>query len=160
MLVLPCRPMRKTTVLIAVLVAANALASDAGTFRARRQRVASAFHDGILLVHAVPRMDIALDGYRQDPYFYYLTGQENTVSAILAIEGKTGESWLFLPSHPPFGKYGLKPPIVPGPQASQQTGIGHVVDWIELATFLAARAAASPTLYYALEGLAAFEEVP
>ena len=152
--------MRKATLLIALLLATNALGSDAATFRARRQRVALAFHDGIVLIHAVPRMDIALDGYRQDPYFYYLTGQENAVGALLAIEGKTGESWLFLPSHPPFGKYGLKPPVAPGPQASQQTGIGHVVDWTELATFLAARAAASPTLYYALDGLAAFEEVP
>jgi hypothetical protein len=144
--------MRKATLLLALLLATDTLGSDAATFRARRQRVALAFHDGILLIHAVPRMDIALDGYRQDPYFNYLTGQENAVGAILAVEGKSAESWLFLPSHPPFGKYGLKPPVAPGPQASQQTGIEHVVDWTELATFLAARAASSPTLYYALDG--------
>jgi len=154
--------MRKTIAGIALLLTtvAPAFGSDAAAFRGRCQRVGSAFRDGIDLIHAVPRMDIALDGYRQDPYFYYLTGQENAVGAILGIEGKSGESWLFLPSHPPFAKYGLKPPIAPGPGASQQTGIDHVVDWTELSTFLAARAPTSPTLYYAVDGLAAFEEVP
>ena len=33
------------------------------------------------------------------PFFYYFTGLGNTVGAVLAIDGRSGESWLFLPSH-------------------------------------------------------------
>ena len=39
------------------------------------------------------------DGFRQDPAFYYFTGLANTVGAILAIDGRSRESWLFLPTH-------------------------------------------------------------
>jgi hypothetical protein len=135
-------------------------ATDKAVFQKRRERAATEFHDGILLVHAVSRMDIAADGYRQDPYFYFLTGEENAVSAVLAVDGKSGESWLFLPSHPPFSKAGLKPTLVPGTDAARQTGIEHVVDWTELQGFLAARAAFSPTLYYTRDGLGGFDEMP
>jgi hypothetical protein len=45
-------------------------ATDNATISARRKRAASAFHDGILIVHAVPQLNGASDGYRQDPYFY------------------------------------------------------------------------------------------
>jgi Xaa-Pro aminopeptidase len=153
--------MRKAIWLIILLFGTTfALASDKTSFDRRRQRVTQEFHDGILLIHAVSRMDIAADGYRQDPYFYYLTGQENAVSAVLAIDGKSGESWLFLPSQPPFSKAGLKPTLVPGAEAARQTGIDHVVDWTDLQAFLAARAASSPTLYYTREGLAGFDEMP
>jgi len=137
-----------------------ALASDKFAFEKHRQRVAQEFRDGILLIHAVSRMDIAADGYRQDPYFYYLTGQENAVSAVLAIDCKSGESWLFLPSQPPFSKAGVKPTLVPGTEAARLTGIEHVVDWTELHAFLAAHAASSPQIYYTREGLGGFDEMP
>ncbi len=139
---------------------ANSGAADKATLQGRRHRAATTFHDGILLIHANSRIDIAADGFRQDPYFYYLTGQENAVSALLAIEGKSGESWLFLPSKPPFAKLGLKAPLVPGRDAAQQSGIDHVVDWTELDSFLAARSTSSAPLYYAKDGLADFEEMP
>jgi Xaa-Pro aminopeptidase len=152
---------RRTCVLALVLGAIGACsATDSAVLRDRRKRAASAFPDGILLVHANSRMDIAADGYRQDPYFYYLTGQENLVSAVLAIEGKSGESWLFLPSQPPFAKYGLKAPLVPGADAERQSGIEHVVDWAELQSFLAARASSSLTFFYTRDNLASFDEMP
>ena len=137
-----------------------ALASDKTSFERRRHRVAQEFHDGILLLHAVSRMDIAADGYRQDPYFYYLTGQENAVGALLAIDCKSAESWLFLPSQPPFSKAGLKPILVPGAEATRLTGVDHVPDWTELSAFLAARAASSPSIYYTRDGLGGFDEMP
>ena len=97
-------PMLKASWLIVLILSgiACAFATDKATFQRRRQRAATTFHDGILLIHALSRMDVAADGYRQDPYFYYLTGQENAVSALLALDGKSGESWLFLPSRPAF----------------------------------------------------------
>ncbi len=67
-------------------------------------------------------MDIAADGYRQDPYFYYLTGQENAVSAVLAIDCKVGRV-VAVPSIPaPFSKAGVKPTLVPGADAARLTG--------------------------------------
>jgi Xaa-Pro aminopeptidase len=155
-------PMLKASWLIVLILSGItcAFATDKATLQSRRQRAATASHDGILLIHALSRMDIAADGYRQDPYFYYLTGLENAVSALLAIDGKSGESWLFLPSQPPFLKAGVKPSLMPGADAARLTGIDHVVDWAELHSFLAARATSSSLLYYTRDGLASFEEMP
>lgn len=154
--------MQKSNWLIVLILSGItcAFAHDRATLQKRRQGAAQEFHDGILLLHAVSRMDIAADGYRQDPYFYYLTGQENAVSALLAIDGKSSESWLFLPSQPPFAKYGLKSPLVPGADAVRESGIEHVVDWTELQSFLAARATSSVPLYYTRDGIADFAVIP
>jgi Xaa-Pro aminopeptidase len=127
--------------------------------RARRQRAATAFHNGILLLHANSELDSTADGFRQDPFFYYFTGLGNTVGAVLAIDGKSGESWLFLPSEPPFLKSGLQPEVKPAPEAAKRLGIEHVVDWTELEEFLAAHAGQAPPLYYA-DDLAKFAALP
>jgi Xaa-Pro aminopeptidase len=145
--------------LFVITAVACAVATDVATLRERRQHAATAFHDGILLVHALSRLDITADGYRQDPYFYYLTGLENSIGSILAIEGKSGESWLFLPSQPPFTKSGLKPQVRPGSEAAKQWGIDQVVDWSELESFLAARARSPLPIYYAND-ISGFDEVP
>jgi len=155
-------PMHRMAWLLAFVLATIAVsnATDKAVLHQRRLRAAQELHDGILLIHAVSRMDIAADGYRQDPYFYYLTGQENAVSSVLAINCKSGESWLFLPSQPPFSKAGVKPTLVPGAEAARVTGIAHVLDWTELQAFLAARATSSPLIYYTREGLSGFDEMP
>ena len=134
-----------------------AINNDLG--RERRQRVATAFHDGVLLLHANSELDLTADGFRQDPYFYYFTGLGNTVGAVLAIDGKSGESWLFLPSEPPFLKSGLQPEVKPGPDAAKRLGIEHVDDWTELQEFLESRAGQAPPLYYA-DDFAEFAELP
>src|SRR5581483_4991204 len=82
--------------------------------RERRQRAAVAFKDGILLLHANTALEDTADGFRQDPFFYYFTGLGNTVGSFLAIDGTSGESWLFLPSKPPYVKSGLQPEVQPG----------------------------------------------
>lgn len=114
----------------------------------RRQRAANEFHDGVLLLHANSTLDLIVDGFHQDPYFYYFTGLENTIGAILVIDGKTGESWLFLPSNQPYSKRGLQPDVLPGAETAKRLGIEHVVDWAELESFLASRAAVSANLFY------------
>jgi Xaa-Pro aminopeptidase len=126
--------------------------------RERRQRVAKEFRDGILLVHANSVLDSTADGFRQDPFFYYFTGLGNTVGAVLAIDGKSGESWLFLPSEPPFLKSGLQPEVTARPEVARHLGIEHVVDWTELQEFLASRAGQA-SLYYA-DNPAKFAELP
>lgn len=127
--------------------------------RERRQRAAAEFHDGILLLHASSEPEITADGFRQDPLFYYFTGLENTVGAVLAIDGKSGESWLFLPSQPQFLKSGLQPEVKPGPEDAKRLGMEHVVDWSELVVFFASHANQGPLLYYA-DDLGKFPELP
>lgn len=136
-----------------------AFAADSSGLRERRQRAASAFHDGIVVLHASSELSINGDGFRQNPYFYYFTGLENTVGAILAIEGTSGDSWLFLPSSPPFAKSGLQPEVQPGSEAPKRLGIEHVVDWSELPKFLGSRAKSKTVLYYANDSQT-FDELP
>jgi Xaa-Pro aminopeptidase len=153
--------MRVTGLILAMLFIAASCAAATGSNvqRERRQRAAAAFHDGVLLLHANSEMELTADGFRQDPFFYYFTGLGNTVGAVLAIDGKSGESWLFLPSQPPFLKSGLQPEVKPGTDAAKRLGIEHVVDWIELKAFLESRASQAPPLYYA-DDFAKFAELP
>src|ERR1700683_3917582 len=95
--------MRTRSYAAVFLVAFSALAADMSELQDRRRRAATAFGDGILMVHAKSVADHNLDGFRQDPAFYYFTGLENTVGAILAIDGRSHESWLFLPTRQPLG---------------------------------------------------------
>jgi len=120
----------------------------------RRLRAVAAFHDGIVLLHASSATDILPDGFHQDPYFFYFTGLENTVGAVLAIDSGKGESWLFLPSNPPFRKSGLMPEIQPG---AANSGFEHVADWAELDSFLGAHSSAR--LYY-VEDESRFADLP
>jgi Xaa-Pro aminopeptidase len=134
-------------------------ATESTVLRERRQRAAAAFPDGILVFHANSGLDLTADGFRQDPYFYYFTGLENTVAAVLAIDGKAGETWPFLPSHPPFLKSGLKPEVQPEVETAKRIGIEHVLDWSAMEQFFAAKAGPSLPLYYA-EDLSKFDDLP
>lgn len=128
--------------------------------RDRRERAAAAFHDGILLLHANSELDINADGFRQDPFFYYFTGLENTVGALLAIDGRAGESWLFLNTKPPSFLAGvLQPEVRPGTDSEKRLDIEHVLDWSKLQDFLASRAKPGVLLYYANDSLN-FSELP
>lgn len=124
--------------------------AQSADFAQRRQKAANEFHDGVLLLHANSEINPAADGFHQDPFFYYFTGLENTVGALLAIDGKSNESWLFLPSHPPLLGSGLQPEVNPVPDAARHLSLQHVVDWSELKGFLAAHS--GDKLYFATDG--------
>jgi Xaa-Pro aminopeptidase len=143
------RLLRTMLLLIATTVAFLPVAQSAD-FAGRRQKAANEFHDGILLLHASSDISPAADGFHQDPFFYYFTGLENTVGALLAIDGESNESWLFLPSHPPFLRSGLQSEVKPGPEAERHLSLQHVVDWSELNDFLAAHS--GDQLYFATGG--------
>lgn len=140
-------------------------AADKSELQERRQRTAAAFHDGVLLVHA--RFELTGDGFRQDPVFYYFTGLENTPSAILAIDGRSGQSWLFLgllsksallaESMDPLSVKSLQPEVSPGPEAAKRLGIEHVEEWSGLQEFL--KQHGNSTLYYVPQRFS-LEEVP
>jgi Xaa-Pro aminopeptidase len=133
--------------------------AQSADFAGRRHRAADEFHDGILLLHASSELNAAADGFHQDAFFYYFTGLENTVGAVLAIDGKANESWLFLPSHPPFRRIGLEPEVQPGQEAEKRLALQHVVDWSELKEFLAARSGQQGSLYFAND-FSRFDELP
>src|ERR1700693_1452178 len=121
-------------------------AADRDELMQRRARAAKQFADGVLLLHAKSEIDSASDGYRVEPAFYYLSGMENLPGALLAIDGKKGESWLFVNSDKYFKALGAD--VVVGRDAQQELGIAHVVDWTELESFLAERARAGGKIYY------------
>jgi Xaa-Pro aminopeptidase len=125
---------------LAICATTQAAAADRAEWKERRQRAAKAFADGVLLLHSRAAIESEEDGYREDPAFYYLTGLENSQAAILAIDGKSGESWLFV-AEPAWG-------VKPGAEAAERLGFDHVVDWTELERFLAARAESGGKVYY------------
>ena len=133
-----------------VLIAVCALGADTRELQGRRQRAAAAFGDGILIIHAKPVWDGWPDGFRQDAAFYYFSGLENTVGAILAIDGRSRESWLFLPTRPPTGSLEGSPDSA----AVNHAGFEHMVDWAELARLLEKNKAAPVTIYYEADSYA------
>jgi hypothetical protein len=69
----------------------------ASEFQARRQAVMNAVSDEIVLLHSFSAPKSWSDsGFQQDSNFYYLTGLENLHDAILALDGTTKETWLFV----------------------------------------------------------------
>src|SRR5215831_16470303 len=146
-------------VLVTVLCGSVCVSAESSAMRDRQQLAATEFHDGILLLHAKSQLDITADGFRQDPYVYAFTGLQNTIGALFAIDGKSGECWLFLPSKPPLIKLGLQPEVAPGPEAVKNLGIEHVVDWSELEGFFARQASRFARLYYVRDAVA-YAELP
>lgn len=115
--------------------------ADSRECKERRQRASKAFSDGILLLHSKTTTNDADDGYREEPAFYYLTGLENSPSAILAVDGKSGDSWLFLNAK-------RSAEVQPGAEAERMLDMQHVVDWGELDSFLTRQVAAGAVIYF------------
>jgi Xaa-Pro aminopeptidase len=121
-----------------------AFVPDRTELQNRRHRAATKVHDGILLVRSTSQIDAYEGGLHQAPEFYYLVGLENVLGAFLAVDGGSGESWLFLPST------SVAPGVefVPGPEAQKQLGIDHVVGISALRKFLTEHAVTPQKLYY------------
>jgi Xaa-Pro aminopeptidase len=124
-----------------IALAAPDSSADPGEGKERRLRASRTFSDGILLLHSKTTTNDAGDGYREEPAFYYLTGLENLPSAILAIDGKSGDSWLFLDTK-------RSGDVRPGAEAERNLDIQHVVDWSELDGFLTRRIATGSVIYF------------
>ena len=87
---------RLPAALAVLLLPRSAFGAENNELRERRHRAAQVFSDGVLLLHSKTVTDFISDGYREEAAFYYLTGLENSPGTILAIDGKSGESWLFV----------------------------------------------------------------
>jgi len=116
----------------AMLWAIPARPADQTELRQRWKRAAQAFSGGVLLLHSKTATDFLSDGYREEAAFYYLTGLENSPGTIFAIDGKSGDSWLF----------------VPKPLSEQNQGFDHVVEWGKFDEFLNSRVSAGEKIYY------------
>ncbi len=144
------------------------LAIDRAEFQQRRQRAAALFHDGILVVHATSRLNLG-DGFRQDPAFYYFTGLENVASALLVIDGPSGQSSLFLSMPAKSAALAesmdakstaiLPVEISPGPEAAKNLWFDQVEDWASLEGYLKQHASSAQTLYYVPQRFS-LEELP
>ena len=119
-------------------------AADSKECKERRERAAKAFPDGVLLLHSKAETDFLSDGYREDGPFYYLSGLENSPGTILAIMGKTAETWLFVPPAGPTRVAEIRP----SEEAAHKLGMDHVVDWKELEPFLSSQVKSGAKIYY------------
>src|SRR5271155_3394093 len=123
-------------------------ATDRAELKERRQRAAKAFPDGVLLLHSRAAIEYEADGYRENPAFFYLTGLENAQPAILAIDGKSGESWLFIAEVQMRTGGEANWEVKPGGESAEHLGIEHVEDWTKLEKFLGDRARSGTKVYY------------
>lgn len=106
---------------------------DIEATRARRAALAANVADGLILIAAEESRDLERDvlqdnDFRQDDYFFYLTGLE-TPDAWLAMRvrgGRAEETTLFLPTRDPSQEIwtGLK--LGPGNDAERLSGIAYV----------------------------------
>jgi Xaa-Pro aminopeptidase len=136
---------RRLPAVLAAFVAVGQLCgADVKEMKERRQRAATVFSDGVLLLHSKTTTDFLSDGYREEPAFYYLTGLEDSPGTILAIVGKSGESWLFV--QPAESRGSAETPT--GEDSVRKVGIDHLVDWKELQGFLTDQTNVGAKIYY------------
>ncbi len=139
-----CRMLHSLALLISFLPALRLYGADTKELKGRRERAAKAFSDGVLLLHSKTQTDFLADGYREEAAFYYLTGLENSPGTILAVVGKSGESWLFVPR----AEATRVSEIRPGDEAARKLGMDHVVDWSELEPFLSSQMKAGAKVFF------------
>ena len=66
-------------------------------YQARRRAVMEKIPDGIIVLRAFSALKHWDEsGFHQDASFYYFTGLANLHGAILALDGRQKESWLFV----------------------------------------------------------------
>jgi Xaa-Pro aminopeptidase len=117
-------------------------------FAARRAKVMAKIGDGVAVLQGATETS-AYEKFRQSNQFYYLTGVM-TPRAILAIDGRTRTSTLYLPPNNPQMERSEGPLLGPGAAAEQLTGIERVrprEEFDALATSLAGR-----TIYTTVRG--------
>jgi len=118
-------------------------------FQNRRQRLMDALPQGIVLLHA--RSDLFsqramyLHSFQQDPNFYYFTGLENALGAILAIDGIAKQSWLFVPTRLSGAAGELSRPLVRLESKQESTtSIEHIEPWDRFVPFISKRLSEHP----------------
>ena len=137
---------------------------DISEFQQRRQSAMNAAPDGIILLHSLSGPKSWNEsGFQQDCNFFYLTGLENLHNAILALDGTTKETWLFvmLPTEVQQRRFRLSALngwdsvyLTPDHPTEQALGIDHIVAWDGFSDFIETRRKADPGIVlYSDQGL-------
>ena len=103
-------------------------------FAARRAKVLQKIGDGVAVLQGATE-NASYQKFRQSNQFYYLTGV-TTPRAILAIDGRTKRTTLYLPPNNPQMERSEGPLLGPGVAAEQLTGIEKVVNKAEFDAFV------------------------
>jgi Xaa-Pro aminopeptidase len=156
--------MTKALFLLVGCVCALGMASahmgiEGSEWQTRREKAMALAPDGIILLHSESAPKAwSESGFQQDPNFFYLTGLENLHGAILALDGRTKESWLFVnvPSLKDQQRYADLQDwdaayLVPGHQLEQSLGIDHIIAWEQFAGFIEERRRTNPKLVLYLD---------
>jgi Xaa-Pro aminopeptidase len=107
--------------------------------------------NGILLLHANTSLfsidQMPSNAFHQDATFYYFTGLPNAVSAILAIDGRKKETWLFVPTKLNGLADLVRTPFVEiGANTEKKLIIEHVVNWDRFVEYVDRELKADPAL--------------
>ena len=157
--------LKPVALLIALLACSAAVAQvhmgiEANEFRARRQAVMAGAPDGMVLLHSASAPKAWSDaGFQQDSFFYYFTGLENLHDAILAIDGTSKQTWLFVLPPTSGRQRGISAALSgwdagylqTGDETQQLLGLDHVVPWEGFTEFIEARRKATPALVLYLD---------
>jgi Xaa-Pro aminopeptidase len=113
-------------------------------FAQRRARVMAQVGDGVVLIQGA--IESGYLKFRQNNQFFYLTGVE-VPRAILAIDGRTKETTLYLPARNERMERSEGPMLSPGAEAAGLTGISRVLPREEFVKFVATLAGDSRAIY-------------
>lgn len=101
------------------------------TLRARRAAAAGAMEEGLLVVGSEELRELEGDhpqdsDFRQDNYFFYLTGLETPGSWLVLPAGEPDAASLYLPPRDRRSERWTGPKLGPGPEARRRTGVADV----------------------------------
>lgn len=114
-------------------------------FAARRAKVLTAIGDGVAVLQGATEYP-AYVAFRQNNQFFYLTGVE-VPRALVLLDGRTGETTLFVQPRNQRLEQFEGPVLVPGDEAARLTGIASVRSRVEFAAAFAAAAKGGRTIY-------------
>src|SRR5512145_2210789 len=145
---------RRTIVFLILLITVDVAAQDRistsgsqfsatpATLRARRERAMQNAPDALVLVRSRSKiMAENEDGFRQDAAFYYLTGLDTAIGALLVLDSRRRESWLFVPPLGQLPRIGslMHPPyayVESGEASAARLGLNQIVNWDEFERFV------------------------
>jgi len=137
--------LRLIFVFAAAVVANRAADVAPAEFKARRAELIRRFPDGIVLLHArADWLQWNSWAFREDPSFYYFFGGGDYINSILALDGASRETWLFVPTKLSRMADEFFPRPKPGADSAARLGIEHVSPWEEFVPWLERRLASSP----------------
>ena len=127
---------------------------DAARYAARRERAYARLGNDLLVVRSRwATGHVTQPAFEQDPNFYYFTGADQLLGAILVLDGKTRRAELFLPPALP----GFLGPIAANQpkSAAVDTAAFHVdgvADWNAFPRYIQRRISEQPSLSIQVDG--------